>query len=186
MIVPACGEVSGGISCEAQRAAQGHGDGADAPGNAVVAPPEYPPLESPPAPAHDPLAHIARPAFRTMLEAGGRAMILVDAGFDYVGDVRRALRRTRRALSAVRPERVRTRTWPDGGVETTVEAGGAPDWPTRQRAAEHIYMLAGLTDRSRSESEHGDALRPVAVNIIVQGQKPSQGEDVAVRVALNG
>lgn len=111
-----------------------------------------------------------------------RARMLDVIRFTFEEDAKAAVERTRAALTATRPPRRRVRTLPDGGVETTIDEGGTPDWPVQLDAAKMMFNLAGLSDRKHDADS--DPSRPIAVNIVVQGQPASQSSDVAVRVAL--
>ena len=100
-----------------------------------------------------------------------RKRLLAAAQFHAVRDLRDALIITREALQAVRPETVKRTTKTAGETtieEVTVTDGGAPDWPTRQRAAEFIADLADVRRPSDDDRDHVG--RPVSVSIVLSGE----------------
>jgi hypothetical protein len=105
---------------------------------------------------------------RRMLEA---------AGFDFIEDTRRGLRRVRHALNAVTPTR-----WSSTGHEY----GGEPDHNIRLEAAKTLFNLAGLMDRKAREEQEID--RPVAIQIVITGSPDQQlaAPDRSVTLSIGG
>ena len=114
-----------------------------------------------------------------------RKRLLREAQFHAVSDLREALIITREALHAIRPETVK-RTIKRAGEttieETSVTEGGAPDWATRQRAAEFI---ADLADVRRPTDEDRDYVgRPVSVSIVLSSDSRAALPAETVSIAL--
>ena len=101
-----------------------------------------------------------------------RKRLLHAAEFNAIKDLREALIITRDALHATRPETVKRTTKSSNGAEVeeiTVVEGGAPDWQTRQRAAEFIADLADVRRPTDDERDHTG--RPVSVSIVLSGER---------------
>lgn len=72
--------------------------------------------------------------------------------------LRRALRRTVKALDAQTPKRVITKG------DTVEVLGGEPDHDIRLRASAQLFSLVGLSSRRPLEDDAG---RPLAINIAI-------------------
>ena len=108
-----------------------------------------------------------------------RAAVLLAMGFD-ARDLKRAYTRNVEALDATLPERRRERQHADGGIEITIELGGAPDWRTRLEAIEQMYGIAGL---SNIRLDPSDDRGPVSIRIVVN-ESPSGPLTSGVRVSM--
>ena len=69
-------------------------------------------------------------------------------------------------------------------VEVSITEGGAPDWPTRQRAAEFMADVAGV--RTRDQDERDAAGRPVSVSIVLSGDSRDALPTETVSISLGG
>ena len=103
-------------------------------------------------------------------------------GFDYA-HLGHAYARTREALDAVAPERLKVKTLPNGVTEETLEHGGAPDWPVRLKAADQLFGLGGVRQVELDPDERKAA--PLTIKVVigeVQASRPSTVTAVSVRV----
>lgn len=103
-----------------------------------------------------------------------RELLLQASGFDAPEDLRRAVKRTRQALSAKTPVKTFTRG------EMSWTEGGEPDHRVRLEAAALVFDLANVR---KPRADEPDAARPVNVQVILDARAPVQAHGVRLHLS---